>query len=99
MNSPVRAQLFGVPSLEHDGQSWALPFERRTQLLALLALKRGWAGRAEVAALLWPDQDTKLAYTNLRKTLFRLPSLPWGRFVQTQGGALRFEGENRDSAA
>lgn len=86
------AQLFGAPMLAHGGQSTALAFERRTQLLALLALKRSWVGRAEVAALLWPDQDTRLAFTNLRKTLFRLPALPWGDCVQAQGGALRFEG-------
>jgi predicted ATPase/DNA-binding SARP family transcriptional activator len=93
MAGSPRLQLFGVPTLEHGGQAWALPFERRSQLLALLALKRGWVGRAEVAALLWPDQDSKLAYTNLRKTLHRLAQLPWGHLVQTQGGALRFEGE------
>ena len=93
MAGSPRLQLFGVPTLEHGGQTWALPFERRSQLLALLALKRGWVGRAEVAALLWPDQDNKLAYTNLRKTLHRLAQLPWGALVQTQGGALRFDGE------
>jgi hypothetical protein len=56
--------------------SIALPFERRTQLLALLALRRDWVSRAEAARMLWPDQADKLALTNLRKTLFRLPTLP-----------------------
>ena len=40
--------------------------------------RRSWVGRAELAAMLWPEQENKLAYTNLRKTLFRLQSLPWG---------------------
>ena len=73
----VRLLLFGSPTVEYGGQSLALPFERRNQLLAFLALKRAWVGRAELAALLWPEQENKLAYTNLRKTLHRLQSLRW----------------------
>lgn len=93
MSSAARLQLFGVPTLAHDGSAWALPLERRSQLLVLLALKRGWVGRGEVAAMLWPEHDNKLAHGNLRKTLFRLDLLPWGRCVQSQGGALCFDGE------
>ena len=36
----VRLVLFGSPALHVDGESIALPFERRNQLLAFLALKR-----------------------------------------------------------
>lgn len=89
----VRLFLFGSPTVEYGGESFALPFERRTQLLVFLALKRSWVGRAELATMLWPDQENKLAYTNLRKTLFRLQSLRWARSVESQGGALRFEAE------
>ena len=39
-------------------------------MLVYLALKRAWVGRAELAAMLWPEQQTNLAYANLRKTLF-----------------------------
>ena len=88
----VRLELFGAPSIIGDGaQSTALPFERRSQLLAFLALRRSWVGRAELASLLWPEQETKLAYTNLRKTLFRLQSAAWAPSLDAQGGALRFE--------
>ena len=90
---PVRLQLLGSPSVEADGQAYAFPFERRSQLVAFLALKRAWVGRAELAAMLWPEQDSKLAYTNLRKTLFRLQSQPWAKRVETQGAALRFDAE------
>ena len=89
----VRLLLFGSPTVEYGGESLALPFERRNQLLVFLALKRAWVGRAELAALLWPEQENKLAYTNLRKTLHRLQSLPWARGIESQGGALRFEAE------
>jgi DNA-binding SARP family transcriptional activator len=83
----MRLVLFGAPAI--DGT--ALPFERRSQLLAFLALKRGWVGRAELAALLWPELDPKLAFTNLRKTLFRLSSASWAPALASEGGALRLD--------
>ena len=89
----VRLLLFGSPTVEYGGESLALPFERRNQLLVFLALKRAWVGRAELAALLWPEQENKLAYTNLRKTLHRLQSLRWAGGIESQGGALRFDAD------
>jgi hypothetical protein len=89
----VRLLLFGSPTIEYGGDSFALPFERRSQLLVFLALKRSWVGRAELAALLWPEQDTKLAYANLRKTVFRLQSVRWSAPIEAQGAALRTEVE------
>jgi predicted ATPase/DNA-binding SARP family transcriptional activator/Tfp pilus assembly protein PilF len=81
--------LFGVPAVVADGATTALPFERRGQLVAYLAMKRGWVGRAELAAHLWPDLASKLAYTNLRKTLFRLQGAGWSPPIASEGGALR----------
>jgi len=86
---PAHLILLGTPSIAHGDATRALPFERRTQLLAYLALKAGWVGRAEIAALLWPEQEAKLAYTNLRKALHRLPALAAGVDVQAEGNALR----------
>ena len=91
MDKPVRLTLFGTPTVAHAGSTLALPFERRSQLLVLLALRRGWVPRAEIAAMLWPEQESKLAFTNLRKTLFRLQSMPWAAALESQGNALRFE--------
>ncbi len=87
----VGLTLFGAPTIAFGGKSVALGFERRTQLLVYLALKRGWVARAELAALLWPDQDSKLANTNLRKALFRLQALPGAERIEVQPAALRFE--------
>ena len=53
--------LFGAPAVATEGETTALPFERRGQLVAYLAMKPGWVGRAELAALLWPDLASKLA--------------------------------------
>jgi predicted ATPase/DNA-binding SARP family transcriptional activator/Tfp pilus assembly protein PilF len=83
--------LFGAPAVESEGQTAALPFERRGQLVAYLAMKHGWVGRAELAALLWPDLSSKLAYTNLRKTLFRLQGAAWSPAITSEGGALRVD--------
>jgi predicted ATPase/DNA-binding SARP family transcriptional activator/Tfp pilus assembly protein PilF len=85
----VRLQLFGTPRIERDGRATALPFERRSQLVALLALRGGWVGRAEIATMLWPGQAAKLAHANLRKTLFRLPALASLPAVESEGAALR----------
>ena len=90
---PIRLLLFGQPQVEFDGQVAALAFERRSQLLVLLALKRAWIGRAELAGLFWPDLETRLAYTNLRKVLFRFQSFPWSAALELRGGAARFQAE------
>ncbi len=82
--------LFGTPTLLHEGERDPLPIERGSQLVALLALKSGWVTRAEVTALMWPDLPNKLAYANLRKTLFRLQLRPWAAWIETQAAALRF---------
>ncbi len=82
-------RLFGAPTLEAGATSFALPVERRSQLLVFLALKRTWVRRAELAALLWPEQPTKLAATNLRKALFRFAAFPLPAALEQQGGALR----------
>ncbi len=89
----LRLFLFGSPTVEYGGESVALPFERRNQLLVFLALKRSWVGRAELAAMFWPEQESKLAYANLRKILHRLQSLRWASSIESQGAALRFEAE------
>lgn len=88
---PARLLLLGSPAVLHAGASQALPFERRSQLAVLLALRQGWVPRAELAALLWPEQPASLAFTNLRKALFRLQALPWATGIETQGNALRFQ--------
>lgn len=87
---PVHLHLLGTPRVQLDGgAASALPFERRSQIVALLALRGGWVARAEIAAMLWPQQDTTQAQANLRKALFRLQALPWGHALASQGGSLR----------
>jgi len=87
----VRLLLLGSPAVLVGERSVALACERRTQLLAYLALRRTWVTRSELAALLWPDQLSRLAYTNLRKILFRLRVFKWAEErLEAQGSSLRF---------
>src|SRR5438105_7505914 len=84
-------RLFGHPEAEYDGASLALPAERRCQLLVLLAVRRTWVGRAELAGLFWPGLRTERAYTNLRKVLHQARALPWASALGLQSGAVRFD--------
>ena len=93
MSALARAQLFGLPTLEHAGTSRRCRSSGAPSCWPCSALRRDWVSRAEAARLLWPDQADKLALGNLRKTLFRLPSLPWGALVVAEGSALRSTGE------
>ena len=82
--------LLGRPQVDHDGTQLALPAERRSQLLALLALRRGWVARAELAALFWPGHRSDLAAANVRKALHLARALPWAGALESQAGAVRF---------
>ena len=88
---PVRLSLLGSPTIDLGGGPTTLPFERRSQLLVYLAVKRGWVGRAELASMFWPEQPQKLAYANLRKTLFRLQGVAWGAPVELDGQTARLD--------
>jgi len=85
----LRFHLFGSPRVDVAGTSHALPSERRGQLVAFLAMKQAWVGRPELAALFWPDQSSKLAFANLRKTLFRLQGVAWADGLEVEGSAVR----------
>ncbi|WP_284618585.1 ATP-binding protein [Aquabacterium humicola] len=85
----VRLILFGAPAVAGDAGPQTLPSERRSQLLVFLACRRDWVGRAELAALLWPELDNAAALANLRKTLHRLQLVGWALEPELQGNALR----------
>lgn len=89
----IRVLLFGAPSVVQDGVTTALPHERGSQLLVLLAHRRGWVARHELAALLWPEHEPRLALTNLRKALFRLQERPWGTALEVLPGSVRLDAD------
>lgn len=83
-------RLLGTPAARRGGDTMPLAFERRWQLVALLALRGDWMRRSEVAAMLWPDVTRALASTNLRKALFRLRDAPGAQALESDGDLLRF---------
>lgn len=83
-------RLIGTPTAQRVGDAIPLPFERRWQLLVLLALRGDWMRRSEVAACLWPEVTRALASTNLRKALFRLRDASWAETLEADGDLLRF---------
>lgn len=94
----IRMLLFGAPSVVQDGVATLLPRERGSQLLVLLAHRRGWVARHELAALLWPGQESRLALTNLRKALFRLQERPWGAALDVLPSTVKLDADT-DMAA
>ena len=87
---PLYLRLFGRPRVEAAGHSLAWPPERPHRLLALLALRRGWVGRAELAALFWPGMTGDRAAANVRKALHLARALPWADALEVQGAAVRW---------
>lgn len=85
----ARLRLVGTPAEERGGRLVPLAFERRWQMVVLLALRAGWMQRAELAAMLWPDQPAAQASTNLRKALFRLRDTAWAAALEGDGSLLR----------
>ncbi len=87
---PLYLRLLGPPRVEAAGLSHAWPPERPYRLLAVLALRRGWIGRGELAALLWPAGPPERAAANVRKALHLARALPWADALEVQGGAARW---------
>jgi DNA-binding SARP family transcriptional activator/predicted ATPase/Tfp pilus assembly protein PilF len=74
-------RLFGSPEVELRGKTACLSAERRFQLLAVLALRRGPVPRDWLAGLFWPDRDNATARRNLRKLAFDAQELDWATGV------------------
>jgi predicted ATPase/DNA-binding SARP family transcriptional activator len=82
----LHVRLLGRPRV--DAAAW--PPERPYRLLAVLALRRGWVGRAELAALFWPGIARERAAANVRKALHLARGLSWTGALEMQAGAVRW---------
>jgi DNA-binding SARP family transcriptional activator len=77
----VGVRLLGAPEAYADGAWLPLAPTRPHAALAYLAVHGGRVRRGEVAAVLWPDADTRSAQTGLRQVLMRLDRGPFGALV------------------
>ena len=77
----VGVRVLGAPEAYADGAWLPLAPTRPHSALAYLAVHGGVVRRAELAALLWPEADTRSAQAGLRQVLMRLDRGPFGALV------------------
>jgi predicted ATPase/DNA-binding SARP family transcriptional activator len=82
--------LFGSPHLTLDGQPRAVVRRKLMALLAYLALSNRAHGRAELAALLWPDLEEQKGLAVLRSTLWEGCQLLGKDWVEADRKEVRF---------
>lgn len=79
-------QLLGPPVVQQAGMPVKFATRKVQALLLYLAVERGWHGREQLMALLWPESDPALARAALRNTLTRLrAALNADTLVQSDG--------------
>lgn len=68
--SKISCKLFGVPQITKDGQNVFLLYSKINALLYYMLVTKV-ASRDEVAGLLWPDEDERVAKKNLRNAIYQ----------------------------
>lgn len=82
--------LLGAPALRVGGRVVPFTGERPYLLLALLACRRAWLRRDELADLLYPGRDLPAARSNLRKVLHLARQVEGAGDLEQQGDLLRW---------
>ena len=83
-------RLLGVPAMVDAHHQRPLPPRRPYQLLAYLACRRTWVGRAELAEMFWPDRAEGAARGNLRTLLLRAKPWPGLEALELQAERVRW---------
>lgn len=83
-------QLLGPPALRRGERVAPFSAERPWVLLALLACRRGWVRRDELADWLYPDRDLETARSNLRKVIHLARKLDGVGAIEQRGDLLRW---------
>lgn len=87
---PPSLYLLGAPVLRVGQRQVPFTTERPFLLLALLACRRAWVRRDELADLLYPGRDLPMARSNLRKVLHLARQLEGAEGLEQQGDLLRW---------
>lgn len=87
---PNRLRLFGQPSVEQGAEVHPLAGSRPIQLLAYLAVSGSWQGRDQLAHLFWPDRSNKIARSNFRNLLCKVPGAAPFASLESTEHAIRF---------
>ncbi|MCB9158073.1 MAG: tetratricopeptide repeat protein [Caldilineaceae bacterium] len=88
--------LLGTPKIQLDHADVSVGRTKSMALLAYLAVTKHPSTRAALAALLWPDYETKQAFTYLRQALWTLNKALGKEWLSADPSsvALNFEAEN-----
>ncbi|EFI41563.1 AAA family ATPase [Peptoniphilus sp. oral taxon 386] len=68
--SKIYAKLFGVPQILKDGEKVFFPYAKINALIYYILINKV-VSRDEIAGLLWPDENEKIAKKNLRNALYQ----------------------------
>lgn len=83
-------RLLGAPALALPDRTLPFAPERPYLLLALLACRRDWVRRDELAALLYPGRELEGARSNLRKVIFLARKVDGVGEIEQRGELLRW---------
>lgn len=70
--SRLTLSILGSPHFKHGDQVLDLPTRKAAALLVYLLVEGGVHSREKLAAIFWPEKDSKRGRTNLRNTLVQL---------------------------
>lgn len=66
----IQCQLFGIPQITKDGQKVFFPYAKINALVYYILINK-IISRDEIANLLWPEENEKIAKKNLRNALYQ----------------------------
>ncbi len=85
--------LLGYPQVELDGSTVELDTRKTLALLAYLAIEAKLFSREALAAMLWPDNEPKSAYHNLRRSLWTLNKRLGQEWLEADRTSVRLNSE------
>ena len=68
--SKFYCKLFGIPQIEIDGTKVFFPYAKINALIYYILVNK-MVSRDEIAGLLWPEENEKVAKKNLRNALYQ----------------------------
>lgn len=66
----IQCQLFGIPQITKDGKKVFFPYAKINALVYYILINK-IISRDEIANLLWPEENEKIAKKNLRNALYQ----------------------------
>ena len=66
----IYAKLFGVPQILKNGEEVFFPYAKINALIYYIVINKV-VSRDEMAGLLWPDENERIAKKNLRNALYQ----------------------------